>query len=93
MHHRSALMILAGVVAFGSYAAASDSNMMMTHMTMMQKRHMMSHCMEHQKAKNSHESMRHMKMECKKEMRMRQRGMQMGHQGEMRDGQSSNPPK
>ncbi|HVC01836.1 MAG TPA: hypothetical protein VND80_06510 [Steroidobacteraceae bacterium] len=92
MNHRSAVMILAGVVAFASYAVAGDSNMTATHMTMMQKRHMMSHCMEHQKAKNGRESMSHMRMECKREMKMRQRQVQMAHQGESRDGQSSNPP-
>ncbi|NNM62797.1 MAG: hypothetical protein HKM03_11555 [Steroidobacteraceae bacterium] len=93
MKYGSALMILAGVVALSSYAIAGDSNMTARHLTMMQKHHMMMHCMAERRAKNSHETQRHMKMECKKRMKMHRRAMRMGTKTEMRDGQSSVPPK
>ncbi len=93
MNHRPAFMILASMMAFGGYAMAGDSNMTMTHMTMAQKRQMMSDCMAQQKAKDSRESKSHMKMVCKKEMKMRQMKMQTGQKTGMQDSQSSSPPK
>jgi len=99
LSYKAAYILLAGALAFGSYAVAGESTTSMGHMTMAQRHSMMRHCMEHQKAMDGHGSMSHMKMVCKKQMKMHEMRMhhhikmQQGHMNGMRDNHTSQPPK
>ncbi len=93
MSHGSALLIMAGVVALSSYAIAGDANMTTTHVKMAQEHHMVSHCMAHRQAQGGRESRRHMKMACRRRMKMQERDVRISRKTEMRDGQSTNPPR
>ncbi len=100
MSYKTTGILLAGALAFGSYAVAGESTMSMGHMTMAQKHSMMRDCMARQKTMDDHGSMSHMKAACEKqvkmhEMRIRHRHMEMqqGHTSGVRDSQTGQPPK